>query len=104
MQITVNVPDELADKVSQWEDGQDYDVTITQTGPEEFDLKSIGGDEGEGEEQPGKGQDDTPRDMMGEGQDRMSASTGSAYDTGGTTIPSKNPAVAALILTKRGKK
>lgn len=95
--MTVNIPADLQEQISNWSDGETYQVTLTQTGPMQFDLASIDG-EGQGDTaQPEPGTDDSDENGAG-------APPGSMADTGGTTIPSKNPAVAALIMTKRGKK
>lgn len=87
--MMVNVPEDQQDAVSQWTDGETYQITVKQKAPGEFDLVSV---DGEGSEPP----NDT--DAKEE-----STEPGSMADTGGTTIPSKNPAVASLIMSKRGK-
>lgn len=91
-QMTINVPAELQQQVEQWEDGGEYHITIQQTGQGEFDLLSIEGNEDTGEE-PGPTNDTTPERI----------NPGTVNDTGGTSIPSKNPSVVALIMSRRGK-
>jgi hypothetical protein len=83
-QITINVPDELQDQIDDWTNGQDYEITVTQTGPNMFDLKSIDGS--------GESDEDTDE------SDEMKP--GSMNDNTGTTIPSTNPAVVGLIMAK----
>lgn len=89
--MTVNIPQELQEQVAQWQDGGSYQCTLTQTGEGQFDLASI---EGENAEQPGPTNDTTPE----------RTNPGSMNDIGGTTIPSKNPAVANLIMSRRSGK
>lgn len=79
-EITVELPEELQDQVANWKDGQQYQVTLTQTGPGQFTMASV--------DNENAGDDD-------EGSDDMSP--GSTADTGGTTIPTTNPAIASLI-------
>jgi hypothetical protein len=94
--MTINVPPELQQQIQNWMDGENYQITISQTGPGQFELVSVD-TEGETKDQSmGAG----PTDDITPEQNRP----GSVGDTGGTTIPSKNPAVVALIMSKRGKK
>lgn len=87
--MTVNIPEELQEQVAAWTDGQNYRITVQQTDMGQFDLVSI---EGNGES-PGPTSDTTPERI----------NPGTVSDNGGTTIPSKNPAVAALIMSRRSK-
>lgn len=72
--------------MAAWEDGKQYSLTVEQTGPMQFDLVSA--EEAPGESDEGETQDDV--------------NPGSAADTSNSTIPTKNPAVAALVMQKRG--
>lgn len=38
MKLTINVPDEMAEDVSAWEDGADYSIKVTQTSDGQFNL------------------------------------------------------------------
>lgn len=38
MKLTINVPDEMVEAVSAWEDGMDYTIKATQTGNGNFEL------------------------------------------------------------------
>lgn len=92
--IEVNIPDDQQDAFDQAaQSGEPINIEIEATTPGVFNLVSIGETEG-GDEQAsetGTKPDNTPVN-------------GGAEDTGGTTIPTKNPAVAALILSKRSGK
>lgn len=99
--MSINVPPELQDQVAAWQDGQDYQITVNQTGANAFDLVSIdsGGDENAADS-PGAG----PTEDVGP-EARNPGISGSLGDTGGTTIPtSKNNSVNALLLMRRAKK
>jgi len=83
--MTVAIPEDQADQVDAWTDGQSYQITVQQTGPGQFQLVSI------------DGQPDTDDNQQPE---TNAAMPGSAADVGGTTIPSKNPAITNLMAQK----
>lgn len=78
-QLTVNVPDEMANDVNSWQDGKSYQVTVKQTGAGQFDLVSVDNTDTE-----------SNMDNKGEG----------AGDAEAANPASPNPAVA--ILMKKG--
>lgn len=91
MTLTIEVPEELVDEVSSWQDGQAYTLNVTQSGAGTFDLTSgEAADEGDQPEKAGPTDQAMAPDMT----------PGSMSDTAGTTIPTTNPAVAALARKK----
>jgi hypothetical protein len=77
MQLMVNVPPDQADAVNSWEDGKSYDVTVKQTGPMQFDLVKVDGENTDDEESEDEGEPETSE--------------------GG----SKNPAIAIVMASKK---
>ena len=90
MDITITVPDEMQDQINSWKDGEDYDITINQTAAGQFTLVSVNDDPSE---------DTEPAD-----NESGEMNPGGMNDTAGTTIPTKNPAVTALIMSKKNRK
>ena len=85
LSLNINVPPDQQEAVAGFQDGGTYHITIQQVGPSQFNLVSVDGQDEETEESP------MNKEM----------NPGSTSDTTGTTIPSKNPAVAALIISKK---
>lgn len=82
MQAKLNIPDEMADKVSSWEDGQTYQVSITQTAPGQFDLAGVEDEDADETKAEGGKEED-----MGGGSDM-----GKMHD---------NPAIAIVMMKKK---
>lgn len=42
MQLSITVPDgsQMATDIANWQDGADYELTVTQTAPNSFELKT----------------------------------------------------------------
>jgi len=80
-QITLNVPDEMAQDVAAWKDGQNYDLTVTQTAPGQLTLVSSKPSEPDADDESDDDSDNAP-------------------DT--SNMPSKNPAIA-IVMAKSAK-
>lgn len=50
MQIKVEVPDELASEIEDWQNGADYTLNVTQTAPMQFKLNDAEAAEAEPED------------------------------------------------------
>ena len=84
MDAKLSIPTELEDKVNGWQDGETYQVSVTQTSPGVLELASVE-DEGDAETKDEGGTEEGDQSKM---MDEM---------------PTKNPAIAIVMAKKSSK-
>lgn len=96
MKLIINVPEAMVEDVGKWTIGGRYDMIGVQTAPGRLDLESGAEAEGGSEDDAGDENEAGPTDQAM----APDMTPGSMSDTAGTTIPTTNPAVAALARKK----